>query len=70
MLTALTDLLFTSSAIGLLGIVAGLGVAVLPWRRQEVEEVEDAMNAAVRLPGAMARAALSPSPVHAPALLR
>ena len=60
----------SASAVGLVSIVAGLGVAVLPWRASESADARDAFGAAARLPGAILDTALAPSPTPAPAISR
>jgi uncharacterized protein YjeT (DUF2065 family) len=70
LLTTLSDLLFTASAIGLVTVVAGLGVAVLPWRATQAKDTRDAFGAAISLPSAMLRASFTPGPTPAPAVSR
>ncbi|NCG17608.1 MAG: hypothetical protein GWP91_01145 [Rhodobacterales bacterium] len=49
MLLTLSDILFTVFASGLVTLVAGVGIAVLPWRDQELVETEDAFQAVASL---------------------
>lgn len=50
MLLTLSDILFTAFASGLVTLVAGVGIASLPWRDQEMVDTEDAFQAVASLP--------------------
>lgn len=52
------DFLFTVSAIGSVMSITALGIWVLPWRDDEMDEIEQSVQAL----GAWAGRALSPPP--------
>ncbi len=62
MLFTLSDILFTAFASGLVTLVAGVGIAALPWRDQELDESEDALQAAISLPLQWMQHAATPVP--------
>jgi len=70
MMLTLSDLLFTACAVGLITVVAGLGVAVLPWRTTQAKDTRDAFHAVTRIPAALVHASFAPRPTPAPVVSR